>query len=413
MKILVVHNSLRKISLNFVKEIHDHIGFSNEVILFDESKRFDEEMLNGVDLVYFLSKDRRAREINNLANSKQIAIASFYSDFNKPKKKLWRKFYHYADVIHYESEKSKGDFESAVGPTNSYIIKFSEPERIVKMLDEAKEVRNYKVKTGIHHRIIYYKNILTDDFAGTRIKQKQIDKKYVYVHKNIFYRMIAHILYYWIAKPLVYIACKLKRKVRIKNPQVLKKLKKTGFFMYGNHTSKFDAVTPQSVVSKRKRVYIVANPDATSIPGIRTLVNMFGCIPLPSDVYSNTNYLDAIKYRYDQKSIIMIYPEAHIWPFYTGIRPFVDGSFRYPAMFNAPVVAMVTTYRKSHSKRKPFIDITLSEPIYPHPEYSLKENMKYLRDQVYDFMVKVTSETPDVGYINYLQAPATSAKFEK
>ena len=413
MKTLVVHNSLRNNKINFVKDIVEHIGFSNEVVLYDEAKRFEKKMLEGVDLVYFLSHDRKALEINNLANSNQIAIASFYSEFNKPRKKLWRKFYHYADVIHYLSEKTKGDFEAVVGPTNSYIIPFEEPERIVKMLSEAREIRDYKIKTGIHHRIIYYKNILNDDFAGTRIKQKQIDQKYVYVHKNIFYRFISFFLYYIIAKPLVYMACKIKRRVRIKNPQVLKKLKKTGFFMYGNHTSKFDAVTPQSVVSKRKRVYIVANPDATSIPGIRTLVNMFGCIPLPSDVHSSTNYLDAIKYRYEQKSIIMIYPEAHIWPFYTGIRPFSDASFRYPAMFNAPVVAMVTTYRKSHSKRKPFIDITLSEPIYPHSGYSLKENMKYLRDQVYDFMSKITKETPDVGYINYLQAPSSSAKFEK
>ena len=75
---------------------------------------------------------------------------------------------------------------------------------------------------------------------------------------------------------------------------------------------------------------------------------------------------------------------------------------------------MVTTYRKSKfHKRRPFIDITLSEPIYPNPEYSLKENMKYLRDQVYDFMVKITKEAKDVGYINYLQAPSTSAKFGK
>ena len=414
MKILVVYNLLDKVNINYVNELKAHLEKDNTVILFGESLRFNESLLDGVDVVYFLSRGKTARNINNAANKKQIAIASFFPDgLKRHHKKLWRSFYHYADVIHYVGEKTKGDYEAHVGPTNSYIISLDEFTRIEKMLKEAINVRDYKAKTGIHHRIIYYQNILTDDFAGTRIEQKKIDKDYVYVHKSIFYRFIAFVLYHLVAQPLVFIACKLKRRVRVKNPQVLKKLKKTGFFLYGNHTSKFDAVTPQSCVSTKKRVYIVANPDATSIPGIRTLVNMFGCIPLPSDPASGNKYLEAITYRIKQKKAIVIYPEAHIWPFFTGIRPFGDASFRYPAELNTPVVAMVTTYRKSGSKRKPFIDITLSEPIYPQHEFSLKENMKYLHDQVYEFMLKVTNSTPDVGYINYLQASHDSAKFNK
>ena len=415
MKILVVYNSKKCFDINFVNNLKLYLSEAHEVTLFDESTHFSNDLLNQIDIVYFLSHGYEACHINSLANKAQIAIASYFPDeLKRHHKKAWKNFYHYADVIHYTSEKTKGDFEAHIGPTNSYIISFKEISRIAKMLIEAREVRDYKIKTGIHHRIIYYRNILTDDFAGTRIEQKKIDKNYVYVHKGIIFRFVAFVLYHLIAQPLVYIACKLKRRVRIKNPQVIKKLRKSGFFLYGNHTSKFDAVTPQSVVCTRKRVYIVANPDATSIPGIRTLVAMFGCIPLPSDIDSNTKYLEAIKYRYEQKKAIVIYPEAHIWPFYTGIRPFIDASFRYPAELNAPVVAMVTTYRKSNRKgRRPFIDITLSEPIYPNREYSLKENMRYLRDQVYEFMKRITSQTKDVGYINYLQAPSTSAKFDK
>ena len=67
--------------------------------------------------------------------------------------------------------------------------------------------------------------------------------------------------------------------------------------------------------------------------------------------------------------MLAIFPEAHIWPFYTGIRPFSATSFRYPEKLNAPVVAMVTTYRKAARSvslfRRPGMTVTLSEPFYP------------------------------------------------
>jgi hypothetical protein len=46
-----------------------------------------------------------------------------------------------------------------------------------------------------------------------------------------------------------------------------------------------------------------------------------------------------------KKPGIMIFPEAHIWPYSTHIRPFGDESFVYPAELGAPVLAIATTYR--------------------------------------------------------------------
>lgn len=34
------------------------------------------------------------------------------------------------------------------------------------------------------------------------------------------------------------------------------------------------------------------------------------------------SFLDAIRTRIEEGSFIMVYPEAHIWPYYTGIRDF-------------------------------------------------------------------------------------------
>lgn len=289
-------------------------------------------------------------------------------------------------------------------------------DRMEKMIKEAVEVRKYKVEHNLHHRIVYYKDPLNDDFAGTSISQKKVDDNFVYVHENKLWRTIGTIFYFGIATPILYFLVKIKRHVHVKNRKALKKIKKRGYFLYGNHTNIYDAFIPHTQVSRFKKTYIIANPDAVSIKGVKNLVMMLGTLPTPSSAQSVKNFNAAIEKRISQKRVIVIYPEAHIWPFFRGLRAFSDISFQYPAKLNAPVVAMVTTYRKPkvkiNKKRRPYIDITLSEPIYPNPELSIRDNMKYMHDQVYNFMKQTIENSDSPEYINYVQGKEDSAKFE-
>ena len=289
-------------------------------------------------------------------------------------------------------------------------------DRMEKMIKEAIDVRKYKIEHNLHHRIVYYKDPLNDDFAGTTISQKKVDDNFVYVHENKLWRFFGTIFYYGIAYPILFLMVKIKRHVKVKNKKVLKKVKKSGYFLYGNHTNIYDAFIPHTQVSRFKKTYIIANPDAVSIKGVKNLVMMLGALPTPSSPQSVKNFNAAIEKRINQKRVVVIYPEAHIWPFYNGLRPFSDISFQYPVRLNAPSIAMVTTYRKGKSKalprRRPFIDITLSDPIYPNPELSQRENMKYIRDQIYDFMKTTIENSGSPEYINYVQANPDSTKFE-
>ena len=289
-------------------------------------------------------------------------------------------------------------------------------DRMEKMVNEAVDVRKYKVDHNLHHRIVYYKDPLNDDFAGTSIKQQQIDDNFVYVHENKLWRLCSTVFYYGIALPIMFFLAKIKRHVRVKNKKVLKKVKKQGYFLYGNHTNIFDAFIPHTQVSRRRKTYIIANPDAVSIKGAKNIVQMLGVLPTPGSAQSVKNFQAAIEKRIAQKRVIVIYPEAHIWPFYRGLRPFGDISFQYPAKLNAPAIAMVTTYRKPkvkiNKKRRPYIDITLSEPIYPNPELSVRENMRYMHDAIYDFMKQTIESSGSPEYINYVQGDPSSTKFE-
>ena len=153
---------------------------------------------------------------------------------------------------------------------------------------------------------------------------------------------------------------------------------------------------------------VISNPDAVSLPFLQTLVTMLGVIPIPNKFSGMRQFLSSVQQRYQENNVIAIFPEAHIWPFYTGIRPFSDTSFRYPEKLGAPVVAMVTTYRRRRGLgrllRRPGMTITLSEPFYPDAALSAREAQQKLRDQVYHFMVSVASSHENICYFDYQPA---------
>ena len=256
-------------------------------------------------------------------------------------------------------------------------------------------------------RIIYYRDLLNDDFAGTKIKTQLLDENFRYIHKNILWRILSFLVYYLVAIPVLYLTCKIVLNVKVVNRKAIKNLRKTGYFIYGNHTHIMDAFISQVCITRPKRTFIIADPDAVSIPGVRNLVMMLGCLPLPSTNGTTKKYLEAIQYHIGKKHAIVVFPEAHIWPFATFIRPFSSSSFRYPAKLNTPVVPIVATFEKRKIfKRclKPRMVITVGEPIFPKQHADLKTSMQDLRDQTYNFMVEHASRPDNVEYFRYVKS---------
>ncbi len=290
-------------------------------------------------------------------------------------------------------------------------------DRMEKMMYEAVGIFKYKKEHNIKNRVVTYNDPVNEDYSCNSIVNKKLKDSFKYVHTNIFWRFFAHVLYTAVAKPIVWCIGKLNRGIKVENKYVLKKIRKNGYFLYGNHTSKFDAVIGPAFVATNKKCYTIANSDAVSIKGLKNIVMMLGALPVPSTPTLNEKFLAAIEKRVAQKQVIAIFPEAHIWPYCQVIRPFPETSFIYPAKFNKPVVAMVASFRPqkhdSSLRSKPRITITLSEPIYPNPDLSIKENTKYLHDQVYDFMVNTLSNRKNVDYITYIPCVHDSARFKK
>ena len=257
-------------------------------------------------------------------------------------------------------------------------------------------------------KIIYYEDALHDDFAASDIQAKPVPADFPYVIQNPFWLLLEFVLYRLIATPVVWLIGKFGFGLKIKNRRALKPLRGKGYFLYGNHTQNMmDAYTP-SLAAFPGHAHIVVSPAAVSVPVLRRMVQLLGGIPLPGSLKGYRPFWAALSRRIHQRRVITIYPEAHIWPWYTGVRPFPDGSFAYPVRENVPVVAFATTFRRRRVFKKlwPCLTVTLSDPFYPDLSLSPQEARKKLRDEVYAFLCETTASPDNYLYYEYRQKPA-------
>ena len=101
-----------------------------------------------------------------------------------------------------------------------------------------------------------------------------------------------------------------------------------------------------------------------------------------------------------KKNIVTIYPEAHIWPYYTDIRNFKDASFRYPVKYDKPVFCFTNTYQKRRGKHIRMVTY-VEGPFFPDNTLSIKDRKKDLRGiltekmDVFTYSSSTNISTPD------------------
>lgn len=253
-----------------------------------------------------------------------------------------------------------------------------------------------------NQKIVLYKE-LTDDFVGNNIVATKIDENYVYEPKGIFQKMFSWILYRLVALPIGFLYSKIKFRYKLVNVSILKKYKSQGYFLYINHTQTFADVTWPTLITFPKKAFIVASPNNVSLPILGDNTKMIGAIPVPSDFKSGKNFVKTINNKIKNKNVVAIYPEAHVWDYYTGIRPFDSATFKYPVETNAPVFSVTITYQKDGKRKTPRIVAYIDGPFAVDKEnVSLAEKKKFLRDMVYEKMNE-RSKNSNVEVIKYIK----------
>lgn len=249
-------------------------------------------------------------------------------------------------------------------------------------------------------KVIYYKDELNDEFSLATITAKKIDGNYKYEHHSFFKKFTHFFWYRIVATPIAFIYTKLVFHHKVINKKLFKPFKKKGYFVYGNHTQDIgDAFIP-NVINFPKTNYIIVHPNNVSMPVLGKITPSLGALPLPDDLVAYKNFIKAVENKIKENHAVVIYPEAHIWPFYTKIRPFVDKSFHYPVQYDVPAFCFTNTYQKRKHSKKPKIVTYIDGPFYPNKDLPLNLRKKDLRDRIYNCMCE-RSKNSNVVWIEY------------
>ena len=244
-----------------------------------------------------------------------------------------------------------------------------------------------------------YYHSFDEDVVVSKRQDMQIPKRYKWYHTNLIYRLVSDIVYA-LATVFAFIYAKLVLHIKVENRKAFLKCRKQGYILYGNHTQPIgDAFNPATYVAP-KRIYTVAGPANLGIPVLGRLLPMLGALITPGSYDGTKQLLAAVEQHLQKGRCIVVYPEAHVWPWCAFIRPFSDTAFKFPVMFHVPCYCMTTTYQQPKHGRKPRIVVYIDGPFYVEERVKAKEEQRRLHDEVFACM-NSRSQSSNYEYIRY------------
>lgn len=247
---------------------------------------------------------------------------------------------------------------------------------------------------------VRYFSSFSDDFEQTVNQDFTIPPDYKWIKSDFFSKLKSGVIYS-LAIIFSSVYCPLFLHMRVKGRKNLRGIRR-GFFIYGNHTQPLGDVFIPAICVFPKRIYTVVSPANYGIPVIGKILPYLGALPIVDSKNGIKELTSAIRQRIKESHPIVIYPEAHVWEYYTGIRPFSVTSFKFPAKFDTPSFSMTVTYKKSKLFKKPKMDVYIDGPFYPVGN-TQKEKAKHLHEEVTQTMKK-RSKLSDFEYIRYEKA---------
>ncbi|WMJ87237.1 1-acyl-sn-glycerol-3-phosphate acyltransferase [Anaerocolumna sp. MB42-C2] len=248
----------------------------------------------------------------------------------------------------------------------------------------------------------YYKTY-ADEYIESNNQNCKLQDNYKWFRQNIEYRLISFIIY-GLACAFGCFYSRLILHITIRNRKILHSYKNTGYFLYGNHTQPIGDVFIPSQLVFPKRMYTVASTANLGIPVIGKLLPLMGALPIPESYQDMKKFLNAIKYHIADQKCIVIYPEAHVWPYCCFLRPFPITSFQFPVSTKSPAFCMTTTYQKRRIGKKPKITVYIDGPFCPDKSLKQKEQQKRLCSEIYNCMTN-RSRHSTYEYIQYRKEP--------
>lgn len=244
---------------------------------------------------------------------------------------------------------------------------------------------------------VRYYSSFSDDFEESANQNYELPEDYKWVRTDIISKLLSGLIY-GLAVIFGGAYCRFFLHMKIRGRKNLKGVK-GGFFIYGNHTQPVGDVFIPALCVLPRRIYTVVSTANYGIPFIGKILPFLGALPIVNSLYGVKELNKAMEQRIEKGHPIVIYPEAHVWEYYTDIRPFPHTSFKFPAKLDKPTFAMTVTYKKSRLFKKPIMEVFLDGPFYPQGS-TVKDKTCYLHRKVYSAMLE-RSKNSNCSYIEY------------
>ena len=259
-------------------------------------------------------------------------------------------------------------------------------------------------------RVLYYASE-KDDFFSRMKSLPRIDESYKY-KKGFFSKLYEFFLHRIVAPPIAFPYIKLFVREKYFGKEKLKPYKKQGYFLYSNHTQAvLDAVSPNVMIFPKK-LRIIVNKENLALPGIGQATKYLGAVPLPDNLKAAKNFSDAISCALKRGEAIAVYPEAHVWPFYTGIREFGSESFELAVKNSVPAFSVTRVYKNRRTGKKPRHEVYIDGPFFPDTKISKKEAREKLRLEILCAM-KERASLSDCEWVKYIKLGEEKSQDEK
>ncbi len=255
--------------------------------------------------------------------------------------------------------------------------------------------------------VIYYSDELHDEFSKAEITPRVIDETYRYLFHSPWKKFTRFFWYRLMFTPIAFVYTKLKFHHKVVGKEKFKSVRDTGYFLYGNHTQDIGDAFMPNMMNFPKNNFVIVHPNNVSMPVLGRLTPSLGALPLPDNMKAYKNFISAVETRIDERNAVILYPEAHIWPYYTKIRPFGDASFQYPIGCGVPVFCFTNTYRKRRFAKEARIVTYIDGPFYADENLPLRARRKDLRDRVYAAMCE-RAKLSDYERIQYIKREETN-----
>lgn len=172
-----------------------------------------------------------------------------------------------------------------------------------------------------------------------------------------------------------------------------------GFVVYGNHTQPTGDVLMPYYLGHHRTFNVLASPANLGIPVIGPLTLYGGALPTPQTLHQMRPFRAVVATKLAAGEWLMVYPEQHVWPYYTGVRPFNPGAFHFPIVAQVPAYCLTVTYRKRWFGR-PRRVIYVDGPFTPDRRLTAKQQQRQLANQIHEQMLKRTA-TSNLAYVQY------------